>query len=112
MRIGSRGERHGYLHLMLLLQCRFSHVVVDSGDVCAQAEGDVGCIREGTLERSKHIGQSEQDGPDAKIRVLREGRLDDRAEEVPYASEVMQLRSAKGVDQPQALTMGADPACM
>jgi hypothetical protein len=52
---------------MLLLQCRLSHVVVNAGDVSAQAEGDIGRVREGAFERGEHVGQGEQDGADAEV---------------------------------------------
>ena len=70
MRIRPRAERHRHLDLMLLLQRRFGHVVVDPRDVRAQTQGDIWRIGQGALERGQHVGQSEQDGPDAEIRVL------------------------------------------
>jgi len=65
--VGPPRERHGNLDLMLLLQCRLSHVVVNAGDVSAQAEGDIGRVREGAFERGEHVGQGEQDGADAEV---------------------------------------------
>jgi hypothetical protein len=73
------------------LHRRFGHVLIYSRNVRSQAGCDARRHGQGGLEPGEDVGHGEEDVAHLQILPLGQWGLDDGAEEVTYAGEVVQL---------------------
>lgn len=75
----------------LVVHRRSGHVLVDAEYVVAELVGNALYIGQRRLETSHQVGGGKQHVADLEIRPWRQWRLDDTAQEMPDASQVVKL---------------------